>query len=89
MRLPARQVLDPKIEAEFIRQVLASQEEADHKRQTWEEKSRKLSLAGWVLLLIILFLVWFSQREMTGGVFFVAWIVLVLAIEGWNQRRKH
>lgn len=82
--------LDPKIEDEIVRSILAREAERN-RLEAWKEERRKGALVSAALLLVILFLVLFFRRQeikATCGWFIFCWVAFVLAIEGWHQRRE-
>ena len=61
MKPPTTSRLDPEIEDEIVRGILAREAERN-RLQAWREERRKRALVGSLLLLVILFLVLFFRR---------------------------
>lgn len=61
MKPPTALRLDPKIEDEIVRDILAREAERN-RLEACREQRRKRALVGTLLLLVILFLVWFFRR---------------------------
>jgi UDP-N-acetylmuramyl pentapeptide phosphotransferase/UDP-N-acetylglucosamine-1-phosphate transferase len=91
MKPPAPPQLDPKIEDEIVRGILAREAESK-KLESSREESRKRTLIGGILLLAILFsalLFWqWQEARLTCGFVVVCWLVLLVIYEGWRHHRE-